>query len=87
MELRDAIERAKEALQGVISLDLSSVTGAAKSDHQGWRVTVELVERKAIPDAQDLLGVYEILLNEEGRLTSYERIRIRRRIDTEARIE
>ena len=86
MELRDAIESARDALQGVVNLDLSSVTGAAKTD-QGWQVTIELVERKAIPDAQDLLGVYEILLNEEGRLTSYERIRIRRRIDAEARIE
>ena len=86
MELRDAIESARETLQSAVNLDLSSVTGAAKTD-QGWQVTIELIERKAIPDAQDLLGVYEILLNEEGRLTSYERIRIRRRIDTEARIE
>ncbi len=86
MELREAIESAREVLQSVVNLGLSSVTGAAKTD-AGWRVTVELVERKAIPDTQDLLGVYEVLLNEEGSLTSYERIRMRRRMDAEERVE
>ena len=86
MELRDVIDRAKEASQGVLNLGLPSVTGATKTDH-GWRVTMELIERKAIPDTQDLLGVYEVLLNEEGCLTSYERIRMRRRMDAEERVE
>ena len=86
MELVDVIERAKVASQGVLNLGLSSVTGAAKTD-VGWRVTMEMVERKAIPDTQDLLGVYEVLLNEEGGLTGYERIRMRRRMDAEERIE
>jgi hypothetical protein len=86
MELKEVIKRAKEASQDVLNLNLSSVTGATKTD-EGWRVTVELVERKAIPDTQDLLGVYEVLLNSEGSLTSYERIRMRRRMDAEERIE
>ena len=86
MELKEVIDRAKEASHDVLNLGLSSVTGATRTD-AGWRVTVELVERKAIPDTQDLLGVYEVLLNEEGRLTSYERIRIRRRMDAEERVE
>lgn len=86
MELMDVIERAKEASQDVLHLGLPSVTGATKTD-EGWRVTMELIERKAIPDTQDLLGVYEMLLNDEGHLTSYERIRMRRRMDAEERVE
>ena len=86
MELRDVIDRAREASQGVLNLGLSSITGAAKTD-EGWRVTIEMIERKAIPDTQDLLGVYEMLLNDEGHLTSYERIRMRRRMDAEERVE
>ena len=31
-----------------------------------WRVTVEALERKAIPDSQDVLGRYEIRLNKNG---------------------
>lgn len=86
MQLRDVIDRAKEASQGVLNLGLASITGAIKTD-QGWRVTMELVERKAIPDTQDLLGVYEMLLDDEGHLTGYERIRMRRRMDAEERVE
>ena len=86
MGLMDVIERAKEASQDVLNLGLPSVTGATKTD-DGWRVTMELIERKAIPDTQDLLGVYEMLFNDEGHLMSYERIRIRRRMDAEERVE
>ena len=86
MELMDVIERAKEASQDVLHLGLPSVTGAIKID-EGWKVTMEVIERKAIPDTQDMLGVYEMLLNDEGHLTGYERIRMRRRMDAEERVE
>jgi hypothetical protein len=86
MELRETIEKAKEEVQSVINLELSSVSGVSKTE-AGWRLTVEMIERKSIPDAQDLLGVYEVLLDEQGHMTSYERIRVRRRIDAEERLE
>lgn len=86
MELREVIDSAKEGLLAMMNLKLSSVIEASKAE-EGWRVAIELVERKAIPDTQDLLGVYEVRLDENGRMTSYERKRVRRRMDTEEVVE
>lgn len=83
LELSEAVEKAVEGL-APMKLKLSSVTAVSKTE-DGWRVTVELVERLAVPDTMDLLGVYEVLLDPEGELVSYERIRVRRRCDLEER--
>jgi hypothetical protein len=47
-----------------------------------WRVTVEVLERKAVPDTQDLLGRYEIRLNKNGELIGWTQKIIRKRCDT-----
>jgi hypothetical protein len=47
-----------------------------------WRVTVEALERKAVPDSQDLLGRYEIRLNKNGELIGWKQKIIRKRCDT-----
>jgi hypothetical protein len=47
-----------------------------------WKVTVEVLERKAVPDTQDLLGRYEIRLNKNGELIGWTQKIIRRRCDT-----
>jgi hypothetical protein len=46
-----------------------------------WRVTVEALERKAVPDSQDLLGRYEIRLNKNGELIGWTQKIIRKRCD------
>ena len=82
MNLKEVVDRAKEELQAVMNLEVSNVIGVSKTD-EGWQATIELIERKSVPDSQDFLGVYEVLLDEEGSMTSYERARIRRRMDLE----
>lgn len=83
MMLKEAIDKAREELQAIVHLEVSNVTGASRNNGDGWRITIESVERKSIPDSQDLLGVYEVLLDEEGNMMSYERIRTRKRADIE----
>lgn len=46
-----------------------------------WKVTVEAIERKAVPDTQDILGRYEIRLNKNGELISWTQKMIRKRGD------
>jgi len=81
MELAEIITRAKAQLTALNPLLVSGVIGAAKKE-DGWHVAVELVERKGIPDAQDLLGVYEAVLDDGGNMVSYQRKKVRRRSDT-----
>ena len=47
-----------------------------------WRVTVEALERKAVPNSQDLLGRYEIRLNKNGELIGWTQKILRKRCDT-----
>jgi len=82
MRLNEVINAAKDQLQSILTLDVANVIAASKTN-DGWDVKIDLVERKAIPDTQDLLGTYDVILDDEGNIVSYERKRIRKRIDLE----
>jgi len=51
-----------------------SVLGLHKDD-DGWKVTVELVELRRVPNSTDLLGAYVVTLDDDGELVGYERLR------------
>lgn len=88
MYVKEAVNKAISELQGVISYPLSSVTEIShRNGGEGWQMMMEFIERKSIPDTQDLLGVYEVHIDEVGELTHYERIRVRRRMDLEDSVE
>lgn len=76
------IERAREQLAEATGLKLSTTVGASKDD-KGWRISVEMIEKKSIPDGMDILGTYEAWLNDKGELLEFGRKKLRRRIDTE----
>ena len=44
---------------------------------------VEVLERKSVPDTQDILGRYEMKFDPDGDLLGYKRIMLRRRSDME----
>ena len=81
MTVPKLIELAREQLTQVIGLKLSSTLGASKDD-KGWVVSVEMVEKKSIPDGMDILAAYEARLNDQGELLEFNRKRLRKRIDT-----
>ena len=64
----------------MLKLKLSALTSVARVD-DGWRVTAEVLERRSVPDTSDLLGVYELQLDQDGNLLRYERTHMRRRAD------
>lgn len=63
-----------------ISKEPETVIGIEQKEGE-WKVMVEALERKAIPDTQDLLGRYEIRLDKNGELVGWKQMMIRKRSD------
>jgi len=63
-----------------ISKEPETVVGIEQKDGE-WKVTVEALERKAVPDTQDLLGRYEIRISDNGKLIGWTQKMIRKRSD------
>jgi hypothetical protein len=76
------MEKVKSEVQRLIGLKLNSVVGITKRD-EGWKVTVEMVEKESIPSSMDILGIYEVYLDKNGEIEGFERKALRKRIDTE----
>lgn len=68
-QIEDLVEKKAE---GIISVT---------RENEEWRVLVELLERRAVPDTQDILSTYELKLTDDGELTGYKRIGLRKRSD------
>jgi len=78
----DVIKKARSELNMLTGLEISS-TISAKPDEDGWKVTLEAIEKKSIPDNMDILAIYETILDQEGNMLKFDRVRMRKRIDTE----
>jgi hypothetical protein len=50
------------------------VTGLERTD-DGWKVHVEVVEVRRIPDTTDVLALYEVDVDTDGELNGYRRLR------------
>lgn len=69
-----------EAIQSLVNKKPESVVSISK-EAKGWKAVLDVLERRAVPDTQDLLGRYELTLNEEGELLGYKQVVVRRRQD------
>ena len=86
MEIKDIIEKAKTALADLTGFKTPRGIGAKKAGKE-WIVRVEITEKSSIPEAMDVLGIYDVHLDDEGNVLNYERKGLKKRGDTEARIE
>lgn len=68
----EIVQQAREQLVALTGLKPDTVSSLGK-DERGWHVTVEMIEMKRIPDSNDVLATYDIVLNDEGDLISYQR--------------
>ena len=79
--IKSIIDKTRNELQKVIGLEPCSVRRIFK-DEDGWHVSIEMVEKKSIPDQMDILATYDALLDENGTLLNFERKTLRKRVDT-----
>ena len=67
-------ERAKQQLAEVTGFRPVAVVGSHK-DAEGWHMSVEMLEMARLPESTDLLGTYEVDLDEEGNMAKFEKKR------------
>ncbi|MBI5391586.1 gas vesicle protein [Candidatus Woesearchaeota archaeon] len=84
MSLQDFQKLQEDAMQAVKDFvkktPLSAITIEKKG--QGWEVSVEVEERKAIPDTQTLIGIYRVTFDAQKKITGYKRVQTRKRGDS-----
>lgn len=64
---------AAEQLVDLTGKELEGIVGLGKDD-DGWRVDVEVLEMRRVPNTTDVLAVYEVSLDRDGDLTGYRRV-------------
>jgi hypothetical protein len=72
---REAIERVRGELPQLLGHPVDSVLGLEPQEDKGWSITVQVVELSRIPHSTDVLGAYEVTLDDEGEVTAYKRRR------------
>jgi hypothetical protein len=68
----DVAQRAAEQLVSLTGKTPEGVTGIERGD-EGWRVTLEVLEVRRIPETTDVLSRYEIDTDDNGDLVGYRR--------------
>lgn len=82
MNADQVIKKAQEDYSRVSNAQVDGVTGLFKTE-DGWVILLEAIERRAIPDTMDVLGLYEVRVDSEGNLLGFERKKLRKRGETE----
>ena len=81
MNADEIIKKAQEDFARLSKIPVDGVIGLSKTE-EGWVVSLEGLERRAIPDTMDVLGLYEVRLDNEGNLLGFDRKKLRKRGET-----
>lgn len=65
---------AAEQLHDLTGREIEGVTGVERDD-DGWRIRIEVLESRRIPDSADILALYETRSDASGEVVEYRRIR------------
>ena len=78
MNIKDVLEQAKSQLSEATGLKPITIAEIFK-DERGWHVFLDMLEMSRIPTATDVLGEYEVILDSDGKMLSFDRKRTRLR--------
>lgn len=82
MDVEDIQKKLFLVVRELFKKEPESISAIEKSE-KGWKVQVEVLERKAVPDKFDLLKIFEFNLNENGKILGFKQIKKIQRGDTE----
>jgi uncharacterized phage infection (PIP) family protein YhgE len=81
VSLIDIRNEIRDTAADLIGRRLDGISGIQRTD-DGWYAIVNMIERRSVPDTQDILGRYEITFDSSGNLEGYRRLSRYRRGDT-----
>ena len=82
LNLEQVMVTVKKEMVELTSLPFNTIAGLALDEETNApTITIELVERKAIPDSMDLLGIYECCVDNECKIRTFKRVGMRKRGD------
>lgn len=81
MNIVELIEKTREGFLSISNLTIDGVIGFVKNDEETV-ITLEVLERRAVPNTMDVLGLYEVKVDNWGNIIGYNRKSLRRRSDT-----
>jgi hypothetical protein len=73
-DARRIVDRAREQLGELHGAEAESVS-AVRRTADGWRVGLEVVEVHRVPESTDVLATYEVEVDDDGQLLTFERTR------------
>lgn len=82
LNMEQVMVAVKKEMVELTSLPFNMIAGLALDEETNTPIiTIELVERKAIPDSMDLLGIYECCVDNECKIRTFKRVGMRKRGD------
>lgn len=72
MELSDLIERTKRQMATMTGLAAETISRFDRGE-EGWSVTIDMLEHRAIPRTQDVLASFDVALDEAGNVRRWRR--------------
>jgi hypothetical protein len=67
--------QARKQISEITGMEAESVSSLQRDDDGGWTVTVEVLELSRVPSTDDVIGSYEVELDEDGEMLGYRRVR------------
>jgi hypothetical protein len=74
LAMTEVAQRAKRQLAEVTGFKPVAAVGSYR-DAKGWHMSVDMLEMARVPDSTDLLGTYEVDLDEDGNMVKFEKKR------------
>jgi len=78
MKMAELADRAKEELAQVTGFKPVATVGSYK-DEEGWHITVDMLEMARLPECTDVIGTYVAVLDENGDMVKFDKMRARLR--------
>ncbi|MDO8691465.1 MAG: gas vesicle protein GvpO [Dehalococcoidia bacterium] len=80
MTFTQLADKARDQLTLATGLKTVLISASFK-DEQGWHVLMDMLEMKRIPDSTDVLGFFEVLLDDDGNMLKFHRKKTHLRAD------